>query len=326
MGMGVDVTWRVDRETWDAFVARCPNATFFHTAAWYEANRSLGYEPAAARLRFDDGAEALLPLAVRPAFKGLRKEAYAGIENGYGGLVSPRPLDAAQVEAAYRAVRRRYPDMRVVGNPFESYANCPASGPLEPDTTLVVPLTHREAQRRLMSATRQKHARRAARAGFAIAIRTNLTADDAARFHPLYAAHSARWDYGKWARDEGYFREVCAAAGDRLVLVTAHHGGRAVGFRLLGLTGPVVMDLFLATDRDFDDRYVGTRLAEEAMAWCHTRGYTAFDLQPSGRLEGVRAYKASLGATVLPHGHMVLRGVAGRSLDTLWRLARPGAA
>lgn len=324
--MGVEVTWDVDRKTWDGFVARCPNATFFHTAAWYEANRNLGYEPAAALLRIDGGAEALLPLAVRPSFKGLWKEAYAGIENGYGGLVSPSRLSRAHVESAYRAVRRRYPDMRVVANPFEAYPNWPGSGPLEPDTTLVVPLTDRDSQRRRMSATRQKHARRAARAGFELAVRTDLTADDASRFYPLYAAHAAHWDYGKWARDEAYFREVCEKAGTKLVLVTAHHGGRAVGFRLLGLTGPVVMDLFLATDREFDDRHVGTFLAEAAMAWCREAGHTGFDLQPSGRLEGVRAYKASLGATEIPHGHMVLRGVAGRSLDTLWRLARPGAA
>lgn len=322
----MDITWNVDVETWTRLVAESPNATFFHTPAWYEANRCLGYEPAAVAFRWPDGTEALLPLALKPSYKGLLKEGFAGIENGYGGLVSARPLSPMQVAAAYQGVRRRYADLRVVGNPFEVYANVPADGERHEDATQVVPVLEPAAQRKRMSDTRVKHCKRGAKAGFTLEVKSGLTGEDAARFYALYASRAADWDYGKWARDEAYFRSLCEVAGRHLVLFLAYQGETLAGFRLLGVTGPVVMDLFLATDPAFEPQHVGPLLVEAPLNWCFEQGYAQFDFQPSGRLEGVKAYKASFGAEPVPHAHVVLRGTAGRSLDALRRLIRPEAA
>ncbi|MDB5101817.1 MAG: putative methicillin resistance protein [Cyanobacteria bacterium RYN_339] len=311
-----NITWELPVEAWSAFVARCPDATFFHTPEWYAAH---GLPTATPLIRFEDGAEALLPLAVSRRFRGLVAEGLAGLENGYGGLVSPGPLTDAQVNAAYALVRQRFPDLAVVGNPFGAYPNLPAGSPLALDATQVLPVVDREAQRKLMVATRRKHVAKALEAGFRLEVRTALQAEDAASFYPLYAERAAGWTYTKWVRDEAYFRRLCEAAGAKLALFLAYKNDELAGFRLLGLQGPVVMDLFLATAERHDRDQVGPYLVVEPLAWLHERGYELFDFQPSGRLEGVKAYKASFGATPREHATTRQAGWVGRGLDALLR-------
>jgi CelD/BcsL family acetyltransferase involved in cellulose biosynthesis len=310
------ITWDLPREAWSEFLARCPEATFFHAPAWYAAH---GLPTATALVRYEDGAEALLPLALRKRYKGLLTEAASGIENGYGGLVSPTPLTAAQVDAAYELVRRRFPDLAVTGNPFGLYPNLPPGGPISLDATQVLPILDPEAQRKLLGSTRKKQVQRAAKAGFRLEVRTQLTGADAASFYPLYAERAAAWSYTKWVRDEAYFRDLCQACGESLALFLAYKDDELAGFRLLGLHGPVVMDLFLATAERHDEEYVGPHLVMEPLAWLHERGYQHFDFQPSGRLEGVKAYKASFGASAREHGATRQVGWMGRGLDVLLR-------
>lgn len=321
--MSLLLDWDVTPARWDAFLADCPRATFFHTHAWYAANAAAaGYRLNTALARFADGAEALLPLAVSPRFRGLIQTAWAGIETGYGGLVSPLPLSGAQVAAVYQQVRARYPNLRVTGNPFEAYPNAPPDGARLADNTQVLPLLDPASQRKRMSDTRQKHCKRAAKAGFRLEIVEGLSADDVARFYPLYASHAADWTYTKWARDEAYFRALAVHAGELLVLLLAHQGDRLAGMRLLGLTGPVVMDLFLATDPEFEPQHVGPLLVESALNWSHAQGYARFDFQPSGRLEGVKRYKAAFGAEIVLNFITGYSNLFGRSLEGLWQLTK----
>jgi CelD/BcsL family acetyltransferase involved in cellulose biosynthesis len=321
--MSLEFEWAVTPAEWDAFLACCPRATFFHTHAWYAANAAAaGYRLNTALARFPEGAEALLPLAVSPQFRGLIRTASAGIETGYGGLVSPAPLNAAQVAAIYRRVRARYPNLRVTGNPFEAYPNVPADGVRQVDDTQVLPLLDPADQRRAMSDTRVKHCKRAAKAGFRLEIVEGVSPADVPRFYPLYAQHAAEWTYTKWARDEAYFLALATHAGELLVLLLAYHGDRLAGMRLLGLTGPVVMDLFLATDPAFEPLHVGPLLVEAALNWCHAHGYSRFDFQPSGRLEGVKRYKAAFGAESVPNVITTYSSLLGRSLEGIWQLTK----
>lgn len=320
--MALTVDWAVSPARWEAFVAGCPRATFFHTHAWHAANAAvLGYVPAAALIRFEDGQEALLPLSVAKRFKGLVAVALAGVETGYGGLVSPEPLSPERVAAAYAAVRKVYPDLDVTGNPFEAYSNVPPGGSVQEDDTLVLPVLGPEAQRERMSSTRVKQCKRARKAGFRLEVVEGLGVDDVERFYPLYARHAAGWAYQKWVRDEAYFRTLAVHAGPKLVLVLAYQGDDLAGFRILGVTGPVVMDLFLATDEAFERLNVGPLLAEAALDWCREKGYRALDLQPGGVLDGVRRYKMSFGPERLRHVHTSHQGLAGRSIELAWRLA-----
>ncbi|MFN3429406.1 MAG: GNAT family N-acetyltransferase [Candidatus Sericytochromatia bacterium] len=321
--MSLVFEWGVTPAQWEAYLARCPRATFFHTHAWYAANAAAsGYRLNTAFARFSDHDEALLPLAVSPRFRGLVQTAVAGIETGYGGLVSPGPLSEERVAAVYQRVRAVYPNLRVTGNPFEAYPNVPPDGVRETDSTQVLPLLDPAEQRKRMSDTRLKHCKRAAKAGFRLEVVEGLTADDVPRFYPLYARHAADWSYTRWIRDEAFFVALTTHAGRLLVLLLAYQGDQLAGMRILGLTGPVVMDLFLATDPAFEPQYVGPLLAEAALNWAHASGYARFDFQPSGRLEGVHRYKAAFGAEEVANVITVHSSLLGRSLESVWQLTK----
>lgn len=316
--MAMQIDWAIDRDTWRAFLARCSNATFYHDPGWYEARReALSLRLVTPHFRFGDGAEALLPLAVRRTYRGLVNCAYSGLETGYGGLVAPVPLLPHHRMAAYEAVRRRYPDLVVTGSPHEAYDNGPSGATCEHDLTQVLAVLPPDAQARAMSTMRARHLKKAAKEGLSLQVVTPPQAADVTTFYPLYTAHAATWAYTRWLRDAAYFRALCQHAGDKLVLFIARLGDEPVGFHLIGLgTGPVIQ-LHLATSAEGDRLNAGTWLIAESLAWCHAQGHTRFDFLPSGRLEGVRAYKGSFGAELRPFSVVSYEGWLSPALAAL---------
>lgn len=313
----VKVHWGVSRDAWRDMVAECPDATFFHTRGWYDAQAErFGYRLVAARFTFEDGNEALLPLATRRKFRGLVTEALAGIEAGYGGLLAPYPLSQEQVAAAYRVVRTRFPDLCVTGNPHAALQSLPPFGDDDRDTTQVVHLLPPEEQTAIMSASRAKAVRRAQKVGYELIARERPTPADVSGFYRTYAPHASEWRNGKWRRDEAYFRALFEHAGESLVLFLACYEGEVKGVRLLGCHGRVVSALHVA--RNKDDADVGPFLAAASMRWCYEKGFKAIDLMPSGPLDSIRAYKASYGAEALPYTVVTSSGLVGSQARLLW--------
>jgi CelD/BcsL family acetyltransferase involved in cellulose biosynthesis len=314
------ITWHVKPEQWQAFLTKCPNATFFHTPGWYLAHaESLGYKLATAHVRFDDGQEALLPMATRRKFKGLVVEAMAGIETGYGGLVSPAVLSTEHVDTAYRAIMKRFPEMVITGNPHEAYHNLPSWLEADADSTQVVPLLPTEEQHKRLSKSRLKTVRRAQEEDYDLTIKTNLSVRDVDEFYACYAAHAAEWNYAKYVRDKAYFDALIRHGGHDLALFLAHHDGNLCGFRLLACYGPKVMALNVARSKRYEDWNVGPYLAMESMAWCFERGYTGMDLMPTGQLSSVKAYKGSFGSDTIPHGTATHTGALGSAMAGIRR-------
>ena len=325
--MAMQIEWGLGDAAWEAFLARCPDAGFFHTPGWYRTwEESAGFRPDPALVRLADGSEALLPLAVAPKFRGLVREAHAGLGAAWGGLVAPAPLTAAQADAAYRLVRRRYPALRVTGNPHAAGAHMPAGGATEQDATLVVALRDPEAQRKAMADSRRKTLRQADKVGYALEVTERPTEADLARFYPLYAAHSATWEYTRWKHDEAYFRALLRHCGPDLVLFRALHDGELAGFRLVARRGPTAMALHLARAEAYEKRHVSPWLVAASLEWLHAQGHQACDFMPSGRLEGVRAYKASFGAEARPYATATYESAVSGALGLVWRLTRGKAA
>lgn len=325
--MKARMTWGIQREAWQSFVDRCPNATFFHTPGWYLAHaESLGYKLATVHIRFEGGREALLPMATRRKFKGLLREAMAGIETGYGGLVSPQPLSQDQVDEAYRLVLGRYPDLVITGNPHEAYSNLPSWLVRDEDCTQVALLLPPEEQRKQMSKSRVKTIRAAHEEGYDLIIKRGLSVRDVQEFYGCYAEHAAEWNYTKWVRDEEYFRALLRHGGQDMVLFLAYRDEFLAGFRLLGCYGRNVMALNVARAKRYKDWSVGPYLAAESMAWCHAEGYDAMDFMPSGRLESVRSYKASFGGRSVPHAVASHSGAVGASAQVVRQLLRGAPA
>ncbi|MFP5502862.1 MAG: GNAT family N-acetyltransferase [Candidatus Sericytochromatia bacterium] len=324
--MKTRVDWAIEDTRWRDLLEASPGATFFHTPGWYRARAgALGLEVATAHLAFDDGAHALLPLAIRPLYRGLVRGAASGLENGYGGLLSPSPLGPNHLAAAQAAVAARFGDLEVTGNPHAPTPHVPPLGEGQADTTLVLPILPAEAQLARMSGMRARHVRKAARSGFRLEVRRAVSAADAEAFFPLYQAHAARWNYTRWVRDRQYFRTLLDAASPDLVLFLAYQDEQLAAFHLVGLAGEVAIQLHLATDEAADKANVGTWLIAESLSWLHAAGLTRFDFLPSGQLTGVSAYKASFGAEPAAFETRRQRGWLSETLGAIRRLKREPA-
>jgi CelD/BcsL family acetyltransferase involved in cellulose biosynthesis len=324
--MTASITWDVTPAQWRGVLERSQQATFFHTPGWYQAHAEVsGYRPQPALLRFEDGAEAVLPLATRPAFRGLLTLAEAGIECGYGGLVATRPLDEAELKAAYRLVRSRFADLHVMGNPHAALESAMAGGEASMATTQLVPVLDADAQLKRMNPKRAARVRKAAKLGFELTVIPRPTGEDVARFYGMYAAHASYWQQRKWVRDEAYFRALFQHAGADLVLFLVHLDGQLAGFRLLGVHGEVAIGLHLATSAQHEKLDAGPFMIAETLNWCRENGVRVFDFLPSGALEGVKAYKASYGAEPVSFLSASTRSVWGHCLSAA-RAYRPRTA
>ena len=165
----VTVSWDVGIPAWREALRGIPGATFFHTPGWYQTHAQTGGEGGRCiGIRWSDGQEAWLPLALRTRFRGLMREAIAGVENGYGGLLSAHALPPHRVEEAFAHVRGRFPNLRVLGNPLGMHSSLPSSGLATESFTQVLPVLDPEAQRERMSDMRRRHLRKAERAGFTL--------------------------------------------------------------------------------------------------------------------------------------------------------------
>lgn len=319
--MKATIDWQVSPAAWQAFVDACPEATFFHTPAWYAAHAdSRGLRVATAKVTFETGETAILPMAVSSRYRGLLKAAEAGIEAGYGGWLSRSPLTAEQRAEADRLVRARYPDLTITGNPHGQAA--PGAAEPATDFTQVIPLLPREAQLAHMSNSRAKTVLKSQREGYTLEVYEQLNESHVELFYALYEEHSSSWAYTKHRHDRDYFKALLRHAGAKMVLFLAKHGDELAGYRILCLQGPVVIALFLGRAKAYEKRNVSPYLMGESLAWAYEHGYTAFDVLPSGQLEGVREYKASFGAASLPYAVVRHTGWAGASLEAIWKLTK----
>lgn len=322
--MALSVDWEVPAERWRDLAARSAGATFFHLPGWYQTHAELGdHVVQALHFRWEDGREALLPMALKSRFRGWIREAISGLENGYGGLLSPLPLPPHRIEEAYAQVRARYPNLRVLGNPLSKHLNVPLSGQRLESFTQAVEILPAEAQRARMSEMRRRHLRKAEKAGFTLE-RIHPVLPSAARdLYAVYQEHSARWKYRRWVRDDAYFRALFRHAGEDLVLFQARHDGELAGFILLGCWGETVVELHLATRPAFEALQVGTYLIAKPLEWAYEAGYRVFDFLPSGSLAGIVAYKETFGSERLRQVEVLQESFWSRGLASMRGRLRP---
>lgn len=308
-------TWELDDATWRDLAARCPGATFFHAPGWHrlQAERN-GYMLATARFDFGPGHEALLPLAIRRTYRGVLREALSGVGWGYGGLVATRPLSREQVDEAYEAVLDRYPDLVVIGNPFESGPSTPSAGTHSAELTQAITLLPADQQLAAMTSERARQTRRAFKDGFELVAVEAPTEDDVASFFPVYAEHSANWPNTQSIKDEAYFRGLFRHLGADVTLFKVMKGSELAAFRIVCRQGKLATGMHLARAGAHERTGAGPFLAAASMAWLHEHGVERLDLLSSGPLDGVRSYKASLGAEALPYGVVSNASWVGASL------------
>ena len=298
----VRVDWSLDAQTWEASIADCQDATFFHTGAWLRAvGMTFGTEILPVRFTLPDGRWALLPLSIRRLAKGILPLATAGETGAYSGLIGPQALEAPEADLCYRAVLSRYPDLVVMGSPFARGAHMPspAGGERVEQHTHMLALAPFEALRQGFSRGCKARGNKARRAG--LTVRVSQDPQDAGVFYVLYLDSTRRWgDKLTWARPQAFFEDLLREGAPHVQLFLAYDQDRPVAGLLMAAYGEAVHYIAGATDADFLASCPSNLLMEEAMGHYQAAGYKHFDFGPSNGLAGVVQFKESFGAAPVP--------------------------
>ena len=236
--------------------------------------------------------------------------------------MSAQPLPPHRVEEAFAHVRARYPNLRVLGNPLGAHSSLPSVGISTDSFTQAVPIVDPEAQRARMSGMRRRNLQRGERAGFSMERIHPVYPSDARTIISVYQEHSARWTYRRWVRDEAYFRALFRHGGQDLCLFVARKDDEVAGFLLLGAWGDTLVELHLATREAYESLQVGTYLIAKPLEWAYESGYRVFDFLPSGKLEGIVAYKESFGSERIRQVEVVQESAWSRALAMLHGVMR----
>ena len=316
----LDLTWDLPAEEWTRALAQCPDATWFHSAAWLEVvSNAFGTRVERVKVGFGDGRWALLPLSIRPLAKGLVPLAVAGETGAYCGLVAPEPLRAGEVEAVYAAVRARHGAVKVTGSPFAGGPHLPgpdAGWAMGDESTHVLVLKPIAELRAGFSRGCKARGNKARKLGLQLVVSSDPAIADV--FYPLYEDSVARWgDKLTWARPKGFFRAMLAQGGDDVKVFVALRGGEPVSALLFAAQGRVAHYVAGATRHDQLEACPSNFLMEEAMAHYAEAGLTWFDFGPSNGLEGVARFKESFGAKPAPFLSAERLNAAGRAYFAL---------
>lgn len=311
----LNVEWNLDHSTWSAALAECPEATYFHTSDWLRAvSVAFHTRLSLARFQLEGGRFALLPLSVRSLAKGLVPYASAGEIGGYGGLVSPRPLEAAEVAAIYQIVRTRFPDLAVTGNPFTTSPHLGVGVPgtsRRDESTHLLELQALDLLRQNFSRGCKSRGNKARKQGFEVEV--TRTPEAIADFYDLYLDSVRRWgEKLTWIRPRTFFEAVLAQEAGHARLFVARRDGRAESALLFAAYGSATHYLAGATHADALAGCPSNLLMEEAMAYYHQAGFRWFDFGPSNGLEGVVQFKTSFGANPAPFQSTRNTSAAGR--------------
>lgn len=317
----VQIDWNLAPEAWTAAVAQCPDATYFHTEAWLQTvHRTFGSRIARVRVTLPDGHWALLPLTIRPLAKGLLPLAIAGETGAYGGFLGPRPLAQEAEALAYASIRRRYPDLWVVGNPFTGLADASTmpGATHEAQSTHVLALKPFSELRAGFSRGCKSRGNKARKAG--LTLRVSSDPADAAVYYEIYQDTLRRWgEKLTWERPLAFYAHMLAEGAPDVKLFLAYEGDRPVSALLFAAHGRVAHYVAGATLASALPQCPSNFLMEEAMAHYAGAGFSEFDFGPSNGLEGVVQFKESFGAQPVAFGAQRTATLAGKLYFALRR-------
>ncbi len=295
----------VSAAEWDAVWESAPGATFFHSRAWYEAwAQATGgrLEPHARAVALDDGTRAVVVGARRRVALGLARAVESSPAGTFGGWIAPRALTRAEAARVAREVGAGAAAVVWRANPYDAamVEAARAIHGVSDDTTQSVDLRDgMDAVLRRWSKGHRATIRQAQRAG--VRVRTARDASDWDAYFDVYRDTVDRWGeratvvYGREV-----FHAIACHGGPRVRLWLAECDDRVVAGALCLESARIVVYWHGAAMRDYFDRRPVHAMLHEAMRDACERGMEWFDFNPSGGLEGVRAFKRGFGAVELP--------------------------
>lgn len=287
---------------WDAIWRECEHATFFQSRGWAEAwgRATQGrVTPDAKCVLFDDGALALLPLSIERKSLGLQKVS-TSLAATYGGWLSARALGPEHSRALAQILLGSSSDLFWKLNPFDPTLAELELPPTEHDDTQVLDLAPGfDALESQWTKGHRAAAKQAFRSG--VEIRRAEGVADWQAYLELYADSLRRWGSRTLVRHpRTLFEELRELASPDVVLWLAEHAGTPVaGALCFTARNHVVYWHGAARESALHWRPVHALIHEILRRACEEGTRRWFDFNPSGPLDGVRAFKKGFGARTL---------------------------
>jgi FemAB-related protein (PEP-CTERM system-associated) len=278
---------------WDAFVAGCGEATFFHRAGWQRLQKDVfGHDTYFLYAERDGKLEGVLPLAhvksllFGNALVSLPFAVYAGIASS-----STQATEALELEAERLAARLGvgYLEFRNVG---ARHAEWPAQDLYVTFRKPILP----DVDANMQGIPRKQRAM--VRKGIKNALRGEIDGD-VARFFPLYADNVHR--HGTPALPRRYFEALLNEfRGEADVLTVSGPDGRALSSVLSFYFRDEVLPYYAGDDVGARDLAANDYKYWELMRRSCERGLRTFDFGRSKQGTGSFAFKKNWGFTPTP--------------------------
>ena len=295
----ISVVGPASAAAWDAALEASPHAAFFHSRSWaeiWQAASSNRVRPEPLRIRFCDGASAIVPLCF-DAVTGFHVSSPGGT---YGGWLSETTLRKEHAEAVARHLVREYPALTWRLNPINELECASAPAAAREDHTRVLQLGEGlEALRQRFSKGHRAAVKQARRAGVEVA---GASGDAAwAEYERLYQSSLERWGKRATARHAPrLFEELKRREGRNVRLWLARYQDEVVAGAILLQEGRHLSYWHGAARRERFHLRPEHLLLHEAIDQTCQEGLEIFDLGPSAGLAGLEAFKKDFGAVPLP--------------------------
>jgi hypothetical protein len=328
MTLRIKKTWTPSAGEWDKAWGNCPYSTYFHSREWAEiwAEYTCGKTIQNPKgILLSDGTQIILPFSKEIIFKKLTRRYISSPAGTFGGWLAPKTLDHCQQALLMKFIARRYSNLLWRFNPYEQIFYTGKTDCITQDETLTLDLSggfeqiYHEWTKGHASAARK--ARKACRAG--VEIRIAETPSDWENYFTIYADSLNRWgENSTMAYPWHLFETIMRRESPNIRLWLASYQGTLVAGALCFYSPTHVVYWHGAALSSYFNLRPVNLLMYEAIHDATERGLKWFDFNPSGGLDGVRAFKRSFGAIPLSCNVVVTTSFIMQGLSLVAKLIR----
>jgi len=290
-------------EEWDHIWKNCDYSTYFHSREWAEIWKkyaSASLIPEARIIHFSDSTSALLPCSYKRVLNGLFKQYLMSPAGTFGGWLSLDRLAEPHSELMREYILGSYRNLVWRANPYNILALSPDAhaGGAEQTQSLNLECGFELIYSRWTKGHKAA-AKQARKAG--VMVREANSFQDWSDYFEVYEDTLERWGDSATARYKwDIFRVMYECSSSNIKLWVAIYDDRVIAGAICLHAKEHVAYWHGASLASCNKlRSVNLLMFEIIGRYC-TDGYRWFDFNPSGDLNGVRAFKKSFGAEDLP--------------------------
>ena len=286
---------------WDTILKECDYATFFQSREWAEiwsiyTNRCMQPDP--KMVLFSDGKKVLLPFSSQKSFKGLIKKYISSPAGTFGGWLSTDNIKIEHAVLLVKYIKKRIGNLQWRLNPYDELVFKVQIKNLKNDETHAIKLINGFDEWAKGHSSAARKARKACKAG--VEIKGASSQEEWREYYEVYEESLKRWgDKASSSYPFELFNTIYNSRSPNMQLWLAFHDNKIVSGALCFYAKKhVVYWHGAALSQYFNIRPVNL-LMYEIIKNAFEKNYEWYDFNPSGKHQGVKAFKISFGAEAL---------------------------